>query len=290
MELFRIQDEPRFHSTHVFRESHLPSMVTTLLLALITGGVAWMLRTSAAAGELGAGGLFLGGLIALICGLGALAYGSMCVSTFGHDNWLMRYGSDGLLIKLRSYQNGHLADDHPTLVLVRTDEIASVLTCTELQAAPNGKASSPAHRAVYLDILLHDRDTTALSLVVEAETQAGPSSRSPLFASRDKHVRVFVPERGVIRLPWRGSVNSITPGVARVSRILGATLPIGTSEVSSTDWHRLDENVELEEHLVDLCEQGDMITAMAIARHRYGMNLGDARRFIEDIDARHATA
>ena len=72
--------------------------------------------------------------------------------------------------------------------------------------------------------------------------------------------------------------------------MLGASLTIGASEVNRTDWRRLDEGVELEEHLVDLCEQGDMITAMAIARSRYGLSLGDARRFIEDIDARHAPA
>ncbi|MHC4845453.1 MAG: hypothetical protein ACYTCU_04740 [Planctomycetota bacterium] len=289
MELHRLQDAPPFQATHVFREGHLPSLITTTLLALIAGVVVWMLRASAAAGELDAAGLFLGGLIALVCGLGALAYGALFVSTFGRQNWLMRYGPNGLMIKLRSYQNGHLPDDHPTLALLRPDEIAAVRVRTETHEVPYDRAGAAGRRAVFLDIELHEKDTTALLAAVEAETQARPPRRR-LVASRDKHVRVYVPERGVVRIPWRGSVNWTTPGIARARRILGATLPVGESEARRTDWRRADEGREIEEHLADLCEQGDMITAMAIARRRYGMNLSDARRFIEEIDARHAPA
>jgi len=289
MNLHRIQDEPRFQATHAFREGHLPSLLTTSLLTLITVGVVWMLRTSATAGELDAGGLVLGGLIALACGLGAIAHGALCLSTFRRHNWLMRYGPDGLLIRLRSYQNGHLPDDHPTLALVRTEEIASVRVRTETHDSVYDRGSATSNRAVFLDIELRDKDTAALSRAIEAETQAQPPRRR-LVISRDEQVRVYVPERGVIRIPWRGSVNWLAPGIGRTRRILGATLPFGEPEARRTDWRRADEGIELEEQLVDLCDQGDMITAMAIARRRYGMNLGDARRFIEEIDARHAPA
>jgi hypothetical protein len=289
MELHRIQDEPPFQASHVFREGHLPSLVTTALLALIAGGVAWMLRASAVAGELDAAGLFLGGLIALGCGLGALAYGALCLSTFGRHNWLMRYGPDGLLLNLRSYQNGHLADEHPTLALLRTDEIASVRVRNETHELPPDRTSARPSRAVFLDIELHDKDTTSLLRAVEEETQARPPRRG-LIASRDKHVRVYVPERGVVRIPWRGSVNWTTPGIARTRRILAGSLSVREPEAHRTDWRPMGEGLELEEHLVDLCEQGDMITAMAIARRRYGMSLSDARSFIEEIDARHAPA
>jgi hypothetical protein len=291
MELYRIKDAPPFRTTHVFREGHVQSLVTTLLLALIAGGVTWMLLQSAATNELDPAGLFLGGLLALGCGLGAVTYGSLCFATFGRRNWLMRYGPDGLLINLRNYRNAHLPDEQPTLALLRTDEIACVRGWTETQPLPGNGSRSPRRPAVFMDVELHHKSTSALSRAVEAEAQT--QTQSPLRGlglSRDKRVRVYVPERGVIRLPWRGSVNWISPGMEHTCRALGATLSLAKHEARRTDLRPLDDGVELEEQLVDLCDQGDMITAMAIARRRYGMSLIDARCFIEEIGVRHAPA
>jgi hypothetical protein len=285
VELCRQPDAPMLVFTHVFREARLPGLAVALgLLGLSIAGVVALVKASEEGPLESAVAVVLFGIIALVCGVAALCYGSMARAAFGEANWILRYGPDGVLIKFRSYLNAHFPDDEPTVVWISTQEIDSVRKRTEVHSAPRHDDPSRRMRNVLIDLRLRSLDTDALHEAIEREKRAEPP-RSGLVSSKAIHVPVWVPERGVIRLAWRGAGGWITPNADRALEILSRTLRVEDPQGRKTDW-RTPRGRDLDAHILELCERGETIDALAIVQRRYGMNLSQARRFIDELAGR----
>jgi hypothetical protein len=286
MLLHRTGSVPPFICRASFREARWPHLVACVLLAAFAAGclvMSWLAPTFER-GMLGVLALGLGIAGALLCGFGTLVSASHLVSSLRRSNWLLRYGPEGLLIKFRSYQDAHLAERHPTVAFLAAGEIARVV----LSRRATGVGRDPADeygQHVFLDVHLARGDATALAEAIARDQQAAAPSGAGL-CRRHAHMPVWVPERGVIRLAWRDAGSRIAGSAERALAVLGATLTVEREQPQETAWREL-HGAELDGRLRRMCEQGDTLRALSIARSRYDLSQRDARAFLERLAGSH---
>ena len=282
MLLHRTGSTPPFICRATFREARWPHSVACVLLALFAVACLLMAWTSQTfeRGALALLALSLGLAGSLACGFGALICASNLVASLRRDSWVMRYGPEGLLIKFRSYQNAHIPERHPTVVFLAGAEIARVVMRTRACAVTACDADARG-RNVFLDIHLARGDATQLAEAIALDQRTAVPSRLGL-RWRSQHMPVWIPERGVIRMAWRDASSRVTQSAERALAILGATLPVEHEHPQETAWRRL-QGAGLDGSLRRMCEQGDALGALSIARSRYHLSQSDARAFLERL-------
>ncbi len=285
MNFYRQRDCPTYPATHVFRESRLPSLVTSL--SLLGFALAWALAAPRLSED-----SFLAAIFAVViassCGLGALMYAAMLRASLGSGNWLMRYSPDGVLINLRSFQNAHLPDEDPTVVWISTSEIASIQKRTVTHLAPRqakGSKRETRKTNVFVDLRIRGADTGPLNEAIETEKQRSPAGRG--VKSRANHTAVWVPEPGLVRIAWRGAAGWLTPSAEGAIEAFGPFVSVLEPVSLEHDYRKLEAG-ELDDHIVELVLAGETLSAATIARLRYGMGLTEARRFIADLLGKRA--
>ncbi|MHC5212641.1 MAG: hypothetical protein ACYTG2_18155 [Planctomycetota bacterium] len=286
MLLHRTGTIPPFACRATFREARWPHLVACVLLGSFAAGclaMAWEAETLEH-GPLGTLALGLGLAGALLCGFGGLICASNLAASLRRSNWLMRYGPEGVLIKFRSYQNCHLPERHPTVVFLSASEIARVVMRTRATGVAFESADERG-RNVFLDVHLARGDATQLAEAIARDQRTEPPSRLGL-RWRSRHMPVWVPERGVIRLAWRDASSRMRPSPERALATLGATLPVEREQPQDSAWREL-HRAELDGQLLRMCERGDMLGALSIARSRYDLSQRDARAFIDRLAGSH---
>jgi hypothetical protein len=286
MLLHRTGSVPPFVCRATFREARWPHFVTCVLLAAFAAGclaMSWASQTLER-GTLGMLALGLGLAGGLLCGYGALICASNLVASMRADNWLVRYGPEGLLIKFRSYQDAHIPERHPTVVFLAASEIARAVLSTRTSGVA-ADALDERGRNVVLDIHLSRGDATQLAEAIARDQRAAPPARLGL-RWRSRHMPVWIPERGVVRLAWRDAASRVTPAAERALAVLGATLPVEHEQPHEFAWRDLQAG-ELDGRLRRMCEQGDTLGALSIARSRYDLSQRDARAFLERLAGSH---
>ncbi|MEM7246955.1 MAG: hypothetical protein AAF533_16520 [Acidobacteriota bacterium] len=229
------------------------------------------------AGLLGIGLVF--GVIGLV---GVLALREF-LRTLRTENWLIRVGREGLLVRLRSYRDLHLPEPHPTLLFIDRDEIVSVRGHVERYYRPRNEGSSETVVKVssFLEIVLRDADSSELKRVLEQERKL-PAAGGPTVRARSKHRPVSLPEPDVIRFVWRGASGNITPGLSKALSILREHYPVAGERRSDSDFRRMNTK-DMAEHLLRLVDAGDTRSATAITRKAYHMSLSEARSYIDGL-------
>jgi hypothetical protein len=286
MLLHRSTRLPPFVCRASFREARWPHAVAGALLGTFSVGCLALGRAAQTLehGPLARLGLGVGLAGGLLCGLGALLSVHNLSAALRPDNWLVRYGPEGLLIRFRSYQDAHVPERGPTVASVAASEISRVVLRTRARAG-TAEGAEPRGRGVFLDVHLARGDATALAEAIARDQAAVPPARLGL-RWRTRHVPVWVPERGVIRLAWRDAASRVTPSAWHALARMGATLTVEHERPPAPG--RLDDRAaELAGQLRRMCEEGDTIGALSLARARYDLSHRDARAFLERLAGSH---
>jgi len=193
-------------------------------------------------------------------------------------NWLMKIASDGVYIKFRSYLNHHFPDDAPTVVHLVPADIASVGIATERVTLPNRDGGDMSATMRFLDIRLAQPPPESMVQAIEYERRRPPPGRRMTTKHHDYPLRFVGSE--TLRILWSAAVR---PGIPHAVADLGARYPRGDdAHIERTPWHDMAP-AEQESLILELCERGETVTAIRLARMRYGMNLTEAKRFVDGI-------
>lgn len=140
------------------------------------------------------------------------------VAMFRASNWLLRIGTDGVWINLRSYRDRDVVADALSVVHLKYAEIASVGQHTESYTTPSERASGPGShgkvggstewRDKFLEIELNHDQTEELKAAlndlrfppVPPEPASGPAS-GPARAGRSPPT-VWIVNPSLLRIGW----------------------------------------------------------------------------------------
>jgi hypothetical protein len=282
VEFYRSDEVPDVDCRVVFRDARWPPLVGGLILvgwaAVVSvllfpaaWGFGWVARTAAV--------VVAGPFLALLAGMGFMFLQNFRLS--GRPaNWLLRHGRDGLLLNLRSWQNAHLPEPHETVAFIPTGDVALVRGSIQEHVRPNRRGTVRGGSS-HLELVLLGVDLASLEDLLEKERTL-PAAGGRIVKSRSRHQPVSVPEAGVLRLAWSGSSGRIRPKLEPALAILAESHGVLSAERSETDFRKL-EGSALEDHLLQLAEAGDIMSATTIARRCYGMSMTEAKGFVDGL-------
>lgn len=195
-------------------------------------------------------------------------------------NWLVRLGSDGLWINLRSYQNRGLPMAE-TVVHLPYKEIASARRHLESWSTPMEPSSlSATHwKQESLDLTIVSGQTREIARALVEERQ-----RRAII--KGMHQAVTVPTQGVVRIAWRGHGNDVVPSLTRVLEELGQRVKVqDATRTDRGDWSDLSET-ELDELVAQLARSGDDLVAVQLLTRRRGYSHAEAQRYVDEQASR----
>jgi hypothetical protein len=162
-----------------------------------------------------------GMLIAFAVGGIALAYAWQWRKVEGPDNWLVKFGKDGILINCVSFLDLRVPHAARKGVVLPFSDIQSARIATETIWAPAEAEGQLPYHCVYLELTV---PPAAVSALRETLTQIRESS----ILTRPRHSLVSAPTTGTIRLEWRGVDARITPPVETALRLLSPHVRLDT--------------------------------------------------------------
>ena len=227
--------------------------------------------------------LFLGAIGVLTLGAGLLVTPVGWRGVRAHG-WVLRCGPRGLALRLRSPFNDDLPREDRIVLRIEPGEVSSVRRATQERRVPDSEGVMRVERRVYLDLVLRGPSPPEV-----AETLAGERSPERRRGRTNAcHYPVLLPAPDLLRIPWKGPGFKVRPGIARALAVLGTTLPVSEDlDLGQQDAQKVD-GAALEELLLQLATEGDKIGAMRVARLRYGLGVGAAREFVEELVGRRA--
>lgn len=197
-------------------------------------------------------------------------------AAFRSSNWLLKSAQDGLYIQFRSFLNRRLPDDGPTVVHFPPTDIEGVRVTREQLTLPNRDGGDMITTLTFIDIVLHTGDTAGLREALRRErTQV---SATAWRGATHLQFPVRIPEPNVIRIHWTAQTSADRAAdylSARYGRLEDKT-------IIREPWHALEPEGQ-EALIVDLCERGEVVTAMRLAQLRYDLNAREARRFVKEL-------
>lgn len=268
MKLVYPHDLPRLGVEQIYRHSRLiPIVVFSATSAFAVGwaGYIWLQGDS----------IFLywpsvaAGLVALFTLSGARA-------ALRSTNWLVKTASDGVYIKFRSYLNHRFPDDGPTILHLAPNDIASVGGATERVTLPNRDGGDLTATLKYLDIRCAHSVPGQIAHAIQYERRRRPPNKRISTKYHDYPVSIVFPD--TVRIHW-----AVRPDVNKALDDLGERYGRSDGEaIERTPWNEMSPE-EQESLIIELCERGEAVTAIRLARMRYDMNLTEAKRFVDEI-------
>lgn len=215
----------------------------------------------------GFGGFCL--LLALLTRGGALG-------ALGASAWRLRAAPDGLTVNLRSYLNHHFAADSPCVLRLPRSAVRAVRPFRQELRAGHGD-SVRRHKVEALDIVLR---RAAAPEIEDALTAERRRMGRGLFGirSRNGHEPVRL-DGAVLRIYWRSPHDALTPGLDETLAQLARWFPTQAAPLPSGVR-------DPEADLLDLARAGDRLAAMQMARELYGMDLTEAKNFVDALTGR----
>jgi len=219
------------------------------------------------------------GLVVLLCLWGLLG---LVKASFLPTNWFVKICDDGLLIQFRSYLNYRLPADVPSVVFIPYNEFASVGRTRQREAVATMKPSgSPSYRYVsYLDIFLNHDDTAELESAMDEDAKRQPPPGRFVTSDRDGDTPARLTAPDVVRIRW----DSDSPRLENVIKLLSGNVQVRPTVKVDPGKDKLPSE-RLEQDILDALDRGDTITAVTLARKRYGLDLTKAHQFVEDLVA-----
>ena len=190
------------------------------------------------------------------------------------DGWRLCWSADGLYIRYRSYLNNRFATDTPTVLFLTRREVAWLKARGDTLATPDEKGNwTLTRRHGWLEIGLKDGDVAPIkaALADEAKRRTPSGARvndTPLTVTPDGTLRVALARPGAVTHTLRLAYNLALP-----------------EETRSGDFAAMTQ-AEKEDHVRLLAAAGDSFAAIKAAREVYGMDLTQAKAFVDDLQGR----
>ena len=263
----------------------LAFLVLSLPLGLGLLGTIWFL-------DFGWGGLFGWVMAALAtavlggCGLMTLLIAGFCAGAvrdaLAGSNWLLRARPDGLFLRFRSYQNGYAAPGEPAAVYLPKDEIAwlQAQQITTLGRDAEGRETRNQRAQLRIHLLHHDTGAFARALFAERHRVG---RRRFGIATTARHYPVRLAADDEIVVDWAGPDKATRPSLAKLMPLLAAQFPIRPHDSLSHAPYDGLSRAEQEEQLAELAAAGDILSAVKIAMELYGLDVTQAKSFVEQL-------
>jgi hypothetical protein len=186
-------------------------------------------------------------------------------------NWRLRWSTDGLYLRYRSYLNGHFAADVPTVLSLDRREVSFIKARSETLAVSDGDGGlSSRRKARWLEIGLRRLDTQAIAdaLAAEYARRDGPGWHAkdmPVTLTPQSTLRVALmrPQAVIDRLR-----SLYTVGLAE--------------EIAPQDFDAMSQ-AEQEDHIRALAQAGETVSAVIAARQVHGLDLTAAKALVESL-------
>ena len=198
------------------------------------------------------------------------------------SNWLLKFNTERTLVKFRSHLNDHFPEEDPAVLFLFNSEIEWIRKVRETLSSPQTDSAGTAERLsfwTYLEVKLADSvDVSKLKEALQAERkrQAPKIGRT---RTKHKHYPVKLTDAGILRLEW----NGIRPGIDKTLNILGKRFGQQSEQhVRTKHWNDL-EGEQLDDRILDLAEKGNIVEAIALAKLKYGYDLTEAKKFVEEL-------
>lgn len=222
-------------------------------------------------------------IIILACLIFPLISLNMLVRSFQATNWLLALGSDRFWIKYRSYLNSHFPPDDLQIIELRYDEIESITLIRRKEITPGSRNGTQVQYYRHLEFALRRPFGNELpeALLAERNTKGSPDCRT---SSRSLDYPVQVKGENTLRI----RVNGLRPRWKTALREFEKNgVSIAPEKREAEDYTELlEDKRQMEDQLIVLVEQGKTLAAVKLARRRYGMNLTQANKFIDELSSR----
>lgn len=281
MKFYRLDDTPDRPGEVVFRESRLAGATMFGMFGVLAAGALafGVLHTLYGQRTLP---LILTYIVALVFSLFAWVCLKGFRASLGPTNWLVRYTTDGLVVKFRSYLNHHFPSEDIVAFALSNSEIAWVRKTREVLLTPDKGEGESSERWTYLDVKLSTAETSDLEEHLKRErTREAP--KGTISRTKFHHYPVrLLPER-IVRLDWRGPSSSIVPKIDDALKVLRVSLPVEREVFIDPRRERVTDDREMETRILELAERGKIIDATALARRRYGYDAKKAKEFVDSL-------
>ena len=204
----------------------------------------------------------------------SIVYFRKFLKTLKQDNWVVSLADNHMLIKFRSFQNTHLPKDNVQIIQLQYSEISSFYIGKKTRITPSASGGKRYEFIKYLELHLNI-DTNDLNIQLNHE-------RNMKRVSRALHFYVFVTGKNTIRIHWLDTQTAIHPNLKHIANSLATK---GLYQIQNEG---LDKNVPVkifdeDRDILDLHENGLHIEAISLARRLYGLNLTEAKSYVQKI-------
>ncbi len=273
MKLLKASEIPHLQDELVFRHSKWIALILPLFIGGIAGGIAFAAYHVSS--------VILGIFAALMWLLFYVMLGSIG-SAWSERNWLLRISPNQIVIQFRSYLNRHFPDTDPIAVALSKDEILSVGCARESISVPGAEVNERwVQNYSFLDLRL---EPAIVSEIAQALKNERDRLAPKIGVSRMKYIHnpVFLVEPDLLRLTWRGRSDLIFPSIKKALELLKSQ-KIPLHNEPAPVFTQSNTESELRTKLLFLCESGDKIAAIKIARKHLGMDLAEAKKYVENL-------
>jgi hypothetical protein len=276
MQLMRLADVPLDPRDRVFYYSRFRAVAGAMSFCAIAIGLVvlgWVKNA------------WLAYYVAAVVAICLLVFQRLVTARFLSSNWLIRMTDHGLFVKFRSYLNHHFPNQDPTVLFLPHSEIRSARLVKERRELPDPDDGSRSTKTI------KTRRLVELELAGDARqlTEALAQERKRVFnnptdggggKSRYHHLPVRLASDTLLTIEW-----GVVPRAQEFLDALTRHTLVRSSHKSSKDFVNLEtlSHAEQESRLRELAESGDLIGAVATARHLYSYDLTTAKAFVESL-------
>jgi hypothetical protein len=272
MKLLRDDEAPAPPAVQSYQETQWSGLFVGLG---IVGAAAAVIVWPLAAGAWQSPWLFS---VLCLCALIMMLIGRFALRTFFASrrpgSWRLRWSSDGLYLRYRSYLNERFPTDTPTVLHMTRREVGWLKVRKEVLKTPDEKGAwslSRKHR--WLEIGVRNVELTPLREALTKEAKLRDSR-----GGRVNDLPLSITRNGTLR------VQLNRPDTA--ARLLGLDFAVAPSEESRSLSFEKMSPAEKEDHVLALAAAGDTFAAIKAAREVYGFDLGEAKAFVEELQGR----
>ncbi len=279
----------------LLREDEVPGRAEDLVMreAVLPRGLGALGCLAVGLGMMGFAGFgVLRGAIAVPVMFG---FGGLCVFLMGlafkgawqaakrPSNWRLRATPDGLYVKVRSFLSHRLPAEDRIVVFIPRRGVGWLRRHDQrmVRGARDGDNATTISRGC-LEIQV-DGSLDELDRAIAEERQRWIPTR--MGRKRYGHYAVSVQPGGIVRVDWHGPHGSLRPKLdAALALLMGRfgyrkARPATTARGSVTERPGPEHEEQMREHAL----RGETIEAIQMARTLYGCDLGEAKRFVEEL-------
>lgn len=231
-------------------------------------------------------------IAALVCLLAGLAFLGEVLGAVRPGNWILRGGADGLYIKLRRFSDHRLPADDPIVAVIPRREVRWLRGHGQRARWVGRHGEGISHeddtlgRQSYLEIALHGGSPPEIEARLKRERELWRSTWIRGVRVKAKGAAVSIRPDGAIRIDWNTRGTRLRPGLAAALTRLAHDYPLASVlETEQAQAKDLDRAAQ-EQRLLDMVRQGNTIDAVIVAKDLYGFSTTEAKRFLDDLQAR----